>query len=290
MLKASTHNAMPRTLDGLSDIAHEYDAFLIDLWGVIHDGSQRYPLALEGLQLLQSLGKPVVFLSNAPRKTQKAIANLTRLAIDDSLYTGVMTSGQATHDLLAASQDWGRHYYYLGPGKDEDVLSELPYINSDNPAQADFILNTGFEYDFQPEAEIEPLLQRLVSHKLPLLCANPDLQVVKQDGTRLLCAGWVAARYAQLGGPVTYVGKPYPLVYEQALTLLNHPAPSRVLAIGDNLDTDIKGAAAMQIDSLLITGGILKSEHGELPSANHLAALYRQTGSTPTFVATSFAP
>ena len=267
-----------------------YDAFIIDLWGVVHDGGELYPQALAALHAIHAQGKKVVFLSNAPRKAEKAIANLTRLGIDPTLYVSVVTSGQVAHDMLTTGGEWGERYYYLGPSKDEDILEGLAYTQQSNPAEADFILNTGFEYDYQPEAEIEPLLQKLVSHNLPLLCTNPDLEVVKQDGTRLLCAGWVAARYEALGGVAIYVGKPYERVYDQALSLLGGVDITHVLAIGDNLHTDIAGANRMGIDALLITGGILKSSGGAHPAPEVLATLCHEADAMPQWVAASFAP
>lgn len=274
---------------GMAALCATYDAFMIDLWGVVHDGTARYPHSLAALELLAQHNKKVVFLSNAPRVAAKSSDNLSRLGIGNHLYAGVVTSGQVAHDLLKDNPDYGTQYYYLGPGKDEDILSGLSYVSSPI-AQAQFILCTGFEYDFQPEAEIEPLLHTLAATGLPMVCVNPDMEVVKQDGTRLLCAGWVAQRFEQLGGTVVYIGKPHPQVYAAALGLLGTPPATRVLAIGDNLATDITGALRQGIDSLLITGGILASEAGHLPSDAELEALYHTHGATPRWVMSYFAP
>lgn len=277
-----------KPIDSLSDIIAAYDHFIIDLWGVMHDGTTLYAGAAEALKSIHNAGKHVLFLSNAPRKASRAIEVLDTLGVTRDHYAHMLTSGQCAHDWLAASNEWGKHYYYLGPSKDEDVLQGLDYMNEPDINNADFILNTGFEYDYQPTDEIQPLLERLIAAKLPLLCVNPDLEVVKQDGTRLLCAGWVAERYQQMGGNVTMVGKPYERVYEEAFARFNTADKSRILAIGDNLLTDIKGANAHGIDSLLISGGILKSEHGQLPDDTLLQELYRQTAATPTYVCSGF--
>lgn len=278
----------PQPITSIAELSDHYDAYLIDLWGVMHDGSTLYAGADAALAHLRSKQKSVIFLSNAPRKAIRAIKVLSRLGIDPHHYDHMVTSGQTAHDRLKASDHYGSRYYYLGPGKDEDVLDGLDYDAVTDPNKADFILNAGFEYDYQPEAEIEPLLQRLAALELPLLCINPDLEVVKQDGTRLLCAGWVAARYEALGGLVDYVGKPHRAIYDHCLALLGNPARSNVLAIGDNLLTDITGANRMGIDSLLIKGGIMASEHGTLPDAAQLAQSYAQSAATPTFVADRF--
>lgn len=242
----------------LADIVSYYDGFIIDLWGVMHDGTALYPGAAEALA---SLGKPTVFLSNAPRQSHKAQAVLDRLGVKREHYKAIITSGQIAHDILKADCTFST-YYYLGPGKDEDILADLPaYQKTSDPAEAEFILNTGYEYDFQPHAEVLPLLKRLVAHALPLWCVNPDHEVVKQDGTQMLCAGALAAEYERLGGIVTYIGKPHAIAFEKAKALL---PPGNLLMIGDNPDTDIEGAAQAGIDSLLITGGILKVKHGHV--------------------------
>jgi HAD superfamily hydrolase (TIGR01459 family) len=256
-------------MKNLSDIMHGYDAFLIDLWGVVHDGTQLYPGAGAALAALHAAGRPVVFLSNAPRQAAKAIATLDRLGVPRTHYHALITSGQIAHDRLKAEAVSGqRRYYYLGPSKDEDILADLEnYLEVNTPQEADFVLNTGYESDFQPHNEILPTLKKLLAAKLPLLCVNPDLEVVKQDGTEMLCAGSVAAEYERMGGAVTYIGKPHANAFAAALGALpGGIAKERVLMIGDNPATDIAGAEAARLDSLLITGGVLKVKHGKILS------------------------
>jgi HAD superfamily hydrolase (TIGR01459 family) len=253
-------------------LIERYDAFIIDLWGVVHDGTQLYPGAGAALAALHGAGKPVVFLSNAPRQAHKAAATLERLGIPRAHYHALITSGQVAHDLLASRTlfpgTYARRYYYLGPSKDEDVLANLPqYEETKHPAEAGFILGTGYEVDFQPHAEILPVLATLHRENLPLICINPDLEVVKQDGTQMLCAGTVAAEYAHMGGAVTYIGKPHANAFNAALAALpDGITRGRVLMIGDNPATDILGASAAGIASLLITGGVLKVRHGKMLS------------------------
>ena len=240
----------------LKTIVAPYEALIVDLWGVIHDGTALYPGVAQTLAYLHEAGKPVVFLSNAPRVSAKAREVLDRLGIDRAHYIDIVTSGQVAHDLLAADTDWlGTKYYYLGPGKDEDILSDLAdYTRVATPEEADFVLNTGYEYDYQPHEEVLPTLKKLLAAKLPLLCVNPDHEVVKIDGTQMLCAGTLADEYADMGGEVEYIGKPFEDVYERAINLLG---TDNVLCVGDNPLTDIIGAREMEFDSLLITGGIL---------------------------------
>ena len=284
---ASSSSACPAMLQGIAPLLERYDAFIIDLWGVIHDGSALYEGSDALLRAMVAAGKQVLLLSNAPRQNALAVATLQRLGIDDACYHHILTSGQAAHDMLAESADWSPHYYYLGPGKDEQIIDDLAhYHRTDEIGKAGWVLCTGFEYDYQPEAEIEPLLARLLAARLPLLCANPDIEVIKQDGTRLLCAGWVAARYAALGGAVHYVGKPHALVYQESLKRLG--SPPRVLAMGDNPATVILGANRAQLDALLILGGILKTAEGTLPDTEAVLALCRSQGAKPTYLAAAF--
>ncbi len=267
----------------LQEIIQNYDALIVDLWGVIHDGDKLYPNVAETLRVLHELNKPVLFLSNAPRVSAKAQKNLDRLAIPRNQYLDIVTSGQVAHDLLARDPA-PKRYFYLGPSKDEDVLSDLPnYVKVDEPAEANFILCTGYEEDGQPHEEIVPLLMQLLH--LPMLCINPDMEVVKQDGTQWLCAGAVATEFTQLGGRVAYIGKPFPEVYQVCKLLLGN---LRVLCVGDNPATDIKGANDAGLDSLLVTGGVMKSRYGAdltHAQAREICAIAKVN---PTFVLDGF--
>jgi HAD superfamily hydrolase (TIGR01459 family) len=267
-------------------IATKYDGFIIDLWGVVHDGTSLYPGAAETLAYLHAQKHPVVFLSNAPRVSAKVITRLTELGIPREHYIDAITSGQVAHDWLKSSNTFGQKYFYLGPGKDEDVLDGLVgYQRVNDMADADFVLNTGYQYDFQPDAEIAPLLKRLAADSRPFLCVNPDLEVVKQDGTEIGCAGKVAALYEAQGGTVTYIGKPYSRVYDACRKLL---PKGRLLAIGDNILTDIRGGNEARIDTLLITGGVLKVMHKKILDVGEALAVCTQAGVTTNYVLPSF--
>ena len=163
---------------------------------------------------------------------------------------------------------------------------DLPgYQRVSDPDTAEFVLNTGYMYDHQPDKEVKPLLQKLYALELPFLCINPDMEVVKQDGTHLPCAGMVAALFEQLGGRVTYVGKPYQRVYEVCRKLIGG---RKLLAIGDNPATDIKGANEAKIDALLITGGILKVRYGKILEVAEAVGVSNEIGARPKYVLPSF--
>jgi HAD superfamily hydrolase (TIGR01459 family) len=267
----------------LEEIISNYDALIVDLWGVIHDGDKLYPGVAETLRVLYELRKPVLFLSNAPRVSAKARENLNRLKIPPAHYLDIVTSGQVAHDLLARDPA-PRKYYYLGPSKDEDVLDDLTNCTrTDEPGHANFILCTGYEFDGQPHEEIVPLLMQLLH--LPMLCINPDMEVVKQDGAQILCAGAVATEFTQLGGKVAYIGKPFAEVYAVCKLLLGN---LRVLAVGDNPATDIKGANDAGFDSLLVTGGVLKVRYGEAITEADVREICNIAKVNPTYVLDGF--
>ncbi|HKM63243.1 MAG TPA: TIGR01459 family HAD-type hydrolase [Acidisphaera sp.] len=250
-----------RRLDGFRDIAGEYDGFIVDLWGVLHDGVTPYPGAVACLEALRGAGKRVVLLSNAPRRVAAAQAAMHAIGIRDDLYDALMTSGEATHLALRDRTDpWfaalGRRVYHLGPMRDRNVIDGLDLSLATEPAAATFLLNTGPDDERDPTdmTAFEDELQACLRAGLPMVCANPDLEVIR-GGVRVLCAGALAARYQVLGGAVRSIGKPDPAIYELVFALLDLPG-DRVLAVGDSLRTDIAGAAAAGISAVWVLGGI----------------------------------
>ena len=271
----------------LGEIAGDYDAFIIDLWGVVHDGVTPYPGAMACLQNL--MGRKTLLLSNAPRRSASAQILLRRLGVTDDLYTFILTSGEAAWLALRDRTDpWfsrlGKHVYHLGPQRDRNVLEGLSLEVVGTPAEADFVLNTGPDDDSKDPRELAtfmPDLEACLQAALPMICANPD-RVVMRAGIRILCAGALAEHYQAMGGDVFSLGKPDPAIYRMALDILD-TSPSRVLAIGDSLHTDIAGAAGAGIDSLWVLGGIHWEELGQ--STEAAGAASAALGLAPRFVA-----
>ena len=268
------------SINGLSEIAGNYDAFIVDLWGVVHDGIRPYPEALNALKHLQ--GRPVLLLSNAPRRAASAQNMLRRMNIPDDLYTSILTSGEAVWLALRdRTHPWfarlGHRVYHLGPARDRNVLEGLNLTITPTPDTADFVVNTGPDDDMNDPGTLETFLPELnacLSANLPMICANPD-RIVMRDNIRILCAGTLAEHYETLGANVISLGKPHPEIYQMALTNLATPK-NRILAIGDSLHTDIAGATAANIDSLWVLGGI--HAHATL---NEHHALREAAGQTP---------
>lgn len=257
-----------------------YDALLLDLWGVVHDGSQLYPGVHETLGHLKKAKKKIIMLSNAPRRAVKAAKVLTQLGVDPSLYEQVLTSGELGYQWLEKGKvSWGKRYFYIGPSKDADILNGLDYQRADDIKQADFLLNVGFGSEEESADDWQPVLRAARAQQLPMLCLNPDFEVVKISGERYACAGIIAADYERLGGEVKYFGKPFAETYTHCMQSLKPIAKDRVLAIGDGIATDIAGAVGFGLDAALVTGGIIRKES---PAA--VEALCRKLKAVPKYV------
>jgi HAD superfamily hydrolase (TIGR01459 family) len=248
-------------LSGFAPLAERYDGFVLDLWGVIHDGVNAFPHAVDCLQHLRDAGKRTLLLSNVPRPNGAVQTMMRGMGIEDALYTDILTSGEAVRRALQSPPDlwWaqlGQRVFHLGPARDLPVLEGLPLHRVAAPAEADFVLNTGPDDHRNPTDinEFVPVLEACAHHRLPMICANPDLEVIR-GGVRVLCAGSLAARYREMGGDVRSLGKPDPAIYQPVLEVLGL-APERVLAVGDSLRTDIAGAVGVELDACWVLDGI----------------------------------
>jgi HAD superfamily hydrolase (TIGR01459 family) len=267
---------MMQHLTGFAALADRFDGFILDLWGVIHDGVRAFPGAVDCLHRLRAAGKPTLLLSNVPRPNHDAQALMQRMGIANDLYTDILTSGEAVRRALQNPPDlwWaelGQRVFHLGPERDRGVMEGLTLISTPDPADANFVLNTGPDDHRNPSdmAEFEPVLQQCARHHLPMICANPDLVVIR-GGVRVLCAGALAERYREMGGDVRSLGKPDPAIYQPVLERLGLP-PDRILAVGDALHTDIAGARGVGIAACWVLGGIhgatLRDASGQFDTA-----------------------
>lgn len=277
-----------RAIRGLDDIAGRYDAFVLDLWGCLHDGVAIYPAALDALHRLKSAGKRSIILSNAPRRAHEIAARIAEMGIAPALYDRLFTSGEETWRALSQNsidelKDRGRWVYPIMAARDQAMLDGIDATLVGDPAKADFILVTGTETGREDLHSFDPLLSPAAARGIPLVCANPDL-VVHRGGVEEICAGSIAQRYEMLGGKVVWFGKPYPAIYRRILAECNL-APDRLLCVGDALRTDVAGGGAIGAATLFVVGGI---HHEELlvDQQMDLAALEtlcRKLGATPDF-------
>ena len=245
---------------GISEFVDGYDALIVDLWGVIHDGVTLYPGVADCLRRLAEAGKPYAMLSNAPRRAPAIARGMARMGLPAALYPLIMSSGEATWlGLKERREAWfdgvGNRCLHIGPARDESLFEETGLERVGSVAEADFIVNTGPWEDGETVADYEERLAAGAARRLKMVCANPDLEVIR-GGRRIICAGALALRYEALGGDVLYYGKPYRPIYDSCIYMLGGPDPRRVLAIGDSLKTDIAGAAGMGMDAILVVGGL----------------------------------
>lgn len=281
----------PSLLAGIGEIAARYDGYILDLWGVLHDGSAPFPGVLDCLTRLKQAGKRLVILSNAPRRAHLVEQRVAEIGIPRALYDHLMCSGEETWQHLKRRDDpfyaaLGRVCYHIGPPRDDNMMADLGLRRVEDVAEADFILNTGpWGWD-QTAEKYESILQGGRARNLPMVCANPDL-VVMVSGRRAICAGALAQRYEALGGRVRWHGKPFPAIYATCFDLMGIADKSRILAVGDSLRTDIAGAAAAGIASVLIIGGIhgeeLGAAPGQLPDPARLEEALAASGQRPTY-------
>ena len=246
---------MSKNLDniGLKSIVEKYDIFYIDLWGVVHNGINLHKNAIEVLEEITKAKKKYVLLTNAPRPNKTVRAFLEKMGLDEKIREKVYSSGEAALNYLKQNL-LDEKFYHLGPPRDFDLFLDFKKDKTLDIKESTYLLCTGF---FEEHGEdlnyYKELLKENVNKKM--ICTNPDL-IVDRGNKRELCAGSIALVFEKMGGEVIYFGKPFPEVYNQSI----NNKKKKVLSIGDNLNTDIKGANLLNYDSLLISNGVHKNE------------------------------
>ena len=240
-------------LNGLKSIADNYDLFYIDLWGVIHNGVNLHEKAIAVLKELLKKKKMFVLLTNAPRPNQTVRNFLQKMGMNKELREHVFTSGEAALNYLKKSFI-SKKFYHIGPPRDFDLFNLFEKNKSEDIIDSEYLLCTGLFDDYDKDLFYYKSLLEKHTNKT-MICTNPDL-IVDRGEVRELCAGSVAMVFEKMGGEVVYFGKPHPEVYNQSIENKN----KKILAIGDNLNTDIKGANLLNYDSLLISNGIHRNE------------------------------
>ena len=251
---------MVKKLDdlGIKSIVDSYDLFFIDLWGVVHNGVKLYDHSIEVLEKLKIAKKEFVLLTNAPRPNYPVIKFLKTLGMN-KFFENIFTSGEAALKYLI-NEHKDEKFFHIGSIRDYDLFEKFKHKKVSKIQDSNYILCTGLLeiHDRKSYLNVnldfyKNLLAEYISKKM--ICTNPDL-IVDKGNTREYCAGTVAKLFEQINGKVIYFGKPYPPVYNLSANLKN----KKVLCIGDNLNTDIKGANIQNFDSLLITNGIHRKE------------------------------
>jgi len=246
---------MSKNLDnkGLRSIAEKYDIFYIDLWGVVHNGINLHKNAIEALEEITKANKEYVLLTNAPRPKKSVQLFLEKMGMHNRIREKVYSSGEASLNYLKKNYS-NKKFYHIGPSRDFDLFLDFKKNKTLDIKESFYLLCTGlFEENGEDLNYYKKLFKEHLNKKM--ICTNPDL-IVDKGNRRELCAGSVALIFEKLGGEVVYFGKPFPEVYNQAIDNKG----KKVLSIGDNLNTDIKGANLLNYDSLIISNGIHKNE------------------------------
>jgi HAD superfamily hydrolase (TIGR01459 family) len=269
-------------LPSIAGLGARFDAWISDIWGVLHNGREAFPAASAACLAYRRQGGTIVLVTNAPRPQDDVVAMLRRLGVPDEAYDAVVTSGDVTRELI---RPWeGRGVHHLGPDRQLMIFEGLD-VSLAAPADADVVVCTGLvDDDSETPDDYRELLAAFSARDLTMICANPD--IVVERGERIVyCAGALAEAYAAIGGRVEYAGKPHSPIYQRAFALVDAAkgspvAKSAILAIGDGLKTDMAGAQNMGLASVFI-GSALHVPHGQLLDENQLALLFDRHPAPP---------
>ena len=258
--------SFPRFAPHLRDLVHDTDVLISDIWGVVHNGVVAFPEACEALQTFRKQGGTVVMLTNSPRPTPAVQEQLRDLRVPDDCYDDIVTSGDLSRHYIAARP--GQPLYQIGPDRDGPTFHGLD-VNFAPLEHADYIVCTGlFDDETETAEDYREILLKALSRKLPMICANPDI-IVERGHKMIYCAGAIAELYRELGGDVTFYGKPHLPAYQRAFELAaarrGAAVPrERMLAIGDSVRTDLAGANNSGIACVFVTRGIHSADFASL--------------------------
>lgn len=285
-----------RALGGMAGLMADHDAFIIDQWGVLHDGHTPYPGAIDCLQRIRAAGKPVVILSNSGKRGEDNARLMVQMGFARDLFDAVVCAGDDARDAILHDPDpfyraLGLRCLPLARLDDQHLAGGLGRQLVTDVELADFLFVLSMDAPMQSVALWEPTLQRAAARGLPMVCGNPDIARVSASGELLEAPGLLASRYAALGGDVRLHGKPSPRIYATCLRGLPYPR-QRIAAVGDSLLHDVAGAAGVGLPSVLVASGVhrdaLGIAFGDTPAAAACEHLYAQTHARPDFLVPAF--
>jgi HAD superfamily hydrolase (TIGR01459 family) len=280
---------LPNVIEQFAPLARDYDVLLCDVWGVVHNGIAAFAPACDALTRFRRERGTVILLTNAPRPGVSVQRILDRLRVPPDAYDAIMSSGDVTRGIVESRLS--ERVFHLGPARDLPIFTGLD-VNFAPVESADYVVCSGlFDDSKETPEDYRELLAAMRARLLFMVCANPDI-VVERGEELLYCAGALADAYAELGGEVLYCGKPHAAIYEAALGKAaafrggETPPLQRVLAIGDSIRTDLKGAAAFGLDCLFVISGIHAEQFGglEAPDLSGLDAIFAAAGVAPKAV------
>jgi HAD superfamily hydrolase (TIGR01459 family) len=280
--------SLPPFTDHFRTLASAYDVVLCDVWGVVHNGVVASHDACDALMQFRRQGGTVILITNAPRPGEAVVPLLDRLKVPREAYDGIVSSGGVTRSLVLERKN--QSIFHIGPERDLPIFQGLG-LRIEPVESADYVVCSGlFDDTTETPQNYQDLLAKMRARNLLMICANPDV-VVERGHELVYCAGAIADLYAAQGGEVVYAGKPYRPIYQQALEAAQSARGravdrQRVLAIGDSVRTDLKGAADFGIDCLFVTAGIHAEEIGgrDDPDPAALGDIFAEAGVFPQAV------
>ena len=282
--------------EGISDISDSYGGFLIDQWGTLHNGTHVFDNVIATLENLKKRGKQIILISNSGKRADDNEARLKKLGIDKKLFDHVVTSAETTWRSLsernqAQFQNLGEKYFLMNRLDDLSLTNDLDDLAmTDDIQEADFILLTGSDVPRKTmENYYEPLLKEASRRHMRMICANPE-KTITIDNQDYTGSGEIARRYEECGGVVTYIGKPFPSIFQYALTLFHDLYPSQVCVIGDSLANDIRGAKYLDMDCALIANGVHKGSFAKVQNRSDIHKMFKVLGKNYGVEPTYFIP
>lgn len=245
-------------LASIAPLAERTHAWLVDIWGVMHNGVDPFVAACEACERFRECGGLVILVSNSPRPREAVADQLDRIGVPRASWDAIVSSGDVARSLIGAYA--GRPILHLGPERDLPIFAGID-VERVGPDRAEAIVCTGlFDDERESPEDYDAVLTACARRALPMICANPDV-AVERGGRLVYCAGALAQAYEELGAEVSYAGKPFAPIYELVFEILETLRPgaserSRMIAIGDGIATDIAGAAAAGVSSVFVASGV----------------------------------
>jgi HAD superfamily hydrolase (TIGR01459 family) len=278
---------MPKVMSiTLSRLMQEYDIFFVDQFGVLRDDAGPYEGAIAALAEVASAGRKVVILSNSGRSGEYNSERLVKLGFSPESFDFFVTSGDVAFDVLSRPENAPRkkaRCLTISSGGDSNLADRLGLVPTHTAFDAEIVIISGSEAERIPMDDYREILRPAARRGIPCYCTNPDIHKLN-NGSIAPGAGSIAKLYESMGGPLTWLGKPYPEIYEHALRHLGVTDRRRVVCIGDSIDHDILGAKSAGLDSVLVRTGILADVNEE-----QLEDLYEGARAYPTHILQRFA-
>jgi HAD superfamily hydrolase (TIGR01459 family) len=272
-------------LDGIGALAERYQVFLLDQFGVLHDGTNPYPGAAEALSALKRAGKTIVVVSNSGRRAKPNESRLLKLGFEPGSWDHFVSSGEIAWRSFHEMAISGRlrpntKCLLISREDDRSAIEGLPFTLTRKGDDAELVLISASEGDNYDLDHYRRQLGPAAARQVQCFCTNPDKIMLTAVGPRF-GAGRLADLYESLGGSVTRIGKPYAPIFEAALALVGNPDRGTVVCIGDSVEHDIAGGLGAGVATALVLSGIL-ADTADLPE------LYDMLNAYPTYTTDHF--